>query len=168
VPKPSTPLVKMASSLHQLALAFCASFNDLDIADNLALRTPDCVHIFAPASLAFPLSMNNDQWGAHANGLKDILSHFPVTAKEIFASEGSNTVTIWATSDASFRKEVMDGDGGVEWTYNGEYMFVLQVEKEGKRIEKIVEFLDSTKVVEVRLLMERVRANLAKREEARK
>jgi hypothetical protein len=152
----------MASPLHSLALAFCASFQDLDIDANIALRTPDCTHVFAPASLNFPPSMKNAEWAAHASSLTAILSSFPVVAKEIFTSEGSNTVTIWATSEAVFREDVKEE--GVEWSYYGEYMFVLQLEKEGERIERVVEFLDSTKVVEVRVLMDRARANLARRE----
>lgn len=153
----------MAAPLHSLARASCDSFKDLEIAGNLALRAPDCVHVFAPPSLKMP-PMTNTQWAAHASGLKAILSSFPVIAKETFAEDGRKTVTICAVSDARFEEEVMDAEQGLEWSCYGEYMFVLQVQKEIGRIERIVEFLDSTKVKQVQMFMGRAKANLAKRQ----
>lgn len=155
----------MASIQRSIALAFLQSFQDLDIDSNLALRTPGCSHIFAPASLNFPPSMTNEQWAAHVLSLKSILANLPVTAKEIFAQEGSSQVTIWATSEARFREEAKDEDSGLNWIYHGEYIFILLLNQTGDKIERIVEFLDSKKVVEVGALLERGRRNVAARKE---
>jgi hypothetical protein len=159
-------LLEMASIPHQIALAFCASFQHLDLDANLALRTSDCTHIFAPASLKMSPSMNNEQWAAHAQSLKAILSSFPVEAKEIFAQEGSNHITIWATSDARFRDDVKDEESGLDWSYYGEYIFVLQLNQAGDKIQRIVEFLDSKKVIDLGLVRARARANVAARKES--
>ena len=155
----------MASTQRSIALAFLQSFQELDGDSNLALRTPGCSHIMGPASLNYPPSMTNEQWGAHLLSLKSILATLPVTAKEIFEHEGSNQVTIWATSNATFREEVKGEDSGVDWSYHGEYIFILLFNQAGDKIERIVEFLDSTRVVEVKELIERARRNLAARKE---
>lgn len=155
----------MASIQRSIALAFLQSFQELDIDSNLALRTPGCCHIMAPASLNYPPSMTNEQWAAHLFPLKSILATFPVTAKEIFEHEGSNQVTIWATSNAIFREEAKDEDSGLDWSYHGEYIFIFLFNQTGDKIERIVEFLDSQKVVELGPLMQRARRNVATRKE---
>ena len=109
--------------------------------------------------------MTNEQWGAHLNSLKSILSTFPVEAREIFASEGSNQVTIWATSNAVFREEATDADSGLDWSYQGEYIFVLVLNDNGDKIERILEFLDSKKVADMQEKLKRARSNVAARNE---
>ena len=155
----------MASIQRSIALAFLQSFQELDLDSNLALRTPGCLHTMAPASLNFPPSMTNEQWAAHLLSIKSILATLPVAAKEIFEHEGSNQVTIWATSNATFREEAKDEDSGLDWSYHGEYVFVLLLNQAGDKIERIFEFLDSKKVVELGVLIERARRNVAARKE---
>lgn len=74
-------------------------------------------------------------------------------------------MTIWATSNATFREEAKDEDSGLDWSYHGEYIFILILNQTGDKIERIIEFLDSQKVVEVRVLIERARRNVAARKE---
>ena len=151
----------MTSTQSDIALAWCQSFENLDADANVALRAPNCVHTFGPLSLNMPQNMTNDQFKAHVNGLKPILATFPVYPKEVFAQEGSNQVTIWATSEARFREEAKDADAGFDWTYEGEYMFLFFFNEAGDRIERIVEYLDSQKVLEVRPKLARARQNVA-------
>ncbi len=154
----------MASTQRNIAMSFLESFKNLDTTGNLALRAPGCIHKFAPASLNMS-PMTNGQWGAHLNSLKDILSTFPVEAKEIFEHEASNQVTIWATSNAVFREEAKDEDSGMDWSYEGEYMFVLVFNENGDKIERILEFLDSKKVADLQAQLKRARVNVAARKE---
>jgi len=149
---------------RSIALAFLESFKDLDGAGNVALRAPDCRHIMAPASLNFGPSKTNEQFAAHISGVKEIFAALPVTATEIFEQPDSHQVTIWATSDGTFREEVKDDEEPrVDWSYRGEYMFVLVFNRAGDKIERIIEFLDSKRVEEVRVLMDRAKRNLAAR-----
>jgi len=54
------------------------------------------------------------------------------------------------------------GDGDeAEWEYTGEYIFILDMDEEG-RITRVVEFLDSLATERVRGLMGKARRNLAK------
>ena len=155
----------MASVQRSTALAFLQCFKDLDVSSAVALRAPDCLHTMAPASLNYPPNMTNEQFAAHLSSLKTMVAHLPVTPKEIFEHEGSNQVTIWATSNATFREEAKDEDSGIDWSYHGEYIFILSLNPAGDKIERIVEFLDSKRVVEVGELIKRARHNLAMRKE---
>lgn len=56
----------------------------------------------------------------------------------------------------------LEREGG-SWTYHGEYMFVFVFDEAGKEIERIVEFIDSTKFGDVMKMIERTKKNLAKR-----
>ena len=151
----------MTSPQRQTALAFLDTFRNLDVDANLALRAPDCVHQMGPASLGYsPDGMNNDQFGEHFRGLQPLISHFPVAPKQIFHSPGSNIVTIWATSEAQFQQEAMDDE--LEWEYHGEYLFVFTLNQTGDRIQHIVEYLDSQKVVQVSKLLKRAKENVQK------
>lgn len=154
----------MSSTQRKVAQAFLDSFETLDADANIALRTADCVHTMAPSSLDFPPSMTNEQWKAHVSRLKPVLATLPVTAKEIFQADGGNKLTIWAESDATFRPEAKDDDPSVDWSYRGEYMFVLLFNDAGDRIERIVEFIDAKKAADVMGLMARARNNMAARQ----
>ena len=154
----------MTSIQRQIALAFCESFENLDAEANVALRSPDCRHEFGPSSMNMGEPRTNDQFIAHVSSLKETLTGIPVTPKEIF--ECGSHVTIWATSTATFRDEVKDADPDVDWSYHGEYMFVLVFNQAGDKIERIIEFLDSKKVAEVRALQARAKRNLAAKEQS--
>lgn len=96
-----------------VALALLATFDPLDIAANIALRTPDCIWQMAPGSLGFPPDgMDNKAHEAHLNGIKAVLERFPVTPKEVWEGKGDKgwVVTVWATSEAIFRESVKDGE----------------------------------------------------------
>lgn len=150
----------MTSLQRSTALTFLESYHDIDIEANLALRTPDCRHEIVPASMNYPI-MDNKQWAAFAASTKSLVEKFPVNAKEIFENEGSNQMTIWATAEAVFRKEATDDESGLDWSFHGEYIFILQFDQMGNRIERIVEFLDSKKTTEAQKLFDRAKRNLA-------
>ena len=74
-------------------------------------------------------------------------------------------MTVWATSDATFREEAKDNDPEIDWSYRGEYFFILVLNQAGDRIQRIVEFVDSKKVAGFQALRERASRNLAARKE---
>ena len=155
----------MPSTQHDIAVAWMNSFDDLDLEANLALRTPNCEHNMAPASGGGQGSMTHEQWKAHGLFLKSMILKFPVKAKEFFEHEGSNQITVWATSEVEFRKEAMDDDPSVDWSYHGEYMFIFVFNKTGDKLERIIEFLDSARVQEVYKLVARAQNNLTAKKE---
>lgn len=157
----------MSSTQRRTALSWLQTFETLDLETNLALRTLDCLHTMAPASMGFPPNKTNSQFAEHFLGVTSLMSSFPVTPQEVFEQEGSNQVTIWATSNAVFREQVKDyDDPKVDWTYQGEYMFLFFFDENGTRIKRIVEFIDSQRVVGVMGLIQRARRNLEAREKS--
>ena len=148
------------ADLHHLASSFLRAFDTLSAKDHLALRAPHCTHIFAPASLSIPPKSNNEFSTHLTNNLVPLLARFPVTPKEIHAHTtiSGGQVTLWATGTPEFKKEVMDGERE-GWEYTGEYIFILDVDEEGK-IVRVVEFLDSKGTERLRGLVERARRNM--------
>jgi hypothetical protein len=69
---------------------------------------------------------------------------FPVTPKEVMEDEQKNMVIIHATSQASFHEELKDDEiPAEEWTYCGEYIFMLSMTEDEDKVKRVVEFVDS-------------------------
>lgn len=139
------------------------------------------MHYFAPHSLALA-PKSNSTYAAHFANFNGLISSFPFTVKEIIDNPASNQILIWATASPVWVPEVTGSVGEVEgsgedgrdeeddWTYTGEYMFLLSFEDgetgddgEGgklKRIERIVEFLDSKGTMRLIGLMQKAKENL--------
>jgi hypothetical protein len=152
-------------SLQVLAASFLSSLSSLDGPAMLAIRAPNCLHIFAPSSLPLPTPLSNTSLVKHlATNLTPILSAFSTTAKEIHINEAGRQITIWATSKPEFKKEVMDGDVS-EWNYTGEYIYMLDVNNDGQ-IVRVLEFLDSKATERLSTTMSRAKRNLGIEEKA--
>ncbi|EHK44592.1 uncharacterized protein TrAtP1_009151 [Trichoderma atroviride] len=142
-------------ALYDTAIAFINAFATLEANSHISLRAANCTHIFAPSSIKPPQPMTNEDFAAHLIKLHTIATGFPVTAKEIHVNFPKRQVIIWASAVLNFREELKglkEGDDGKEWDYVGEYMFLLDVDEEGK-ICRIVEFLDSLGTERVRVLI---------------
>ncbi|EXJ64791.1 hypothetical protein A1O7_01129 [Cladophialophora yegresii CBS 114405] len=145
---------------QQVALAFLDSFRNLDYEANISLRTPDCQHYFAPASLGIERK-NNEQFRSHVKSLQNVIEGIHVTTKDIY--EGNHQITVWATGKTKFKETAKASDPGLDWTYEGEYVFIFTFDRAGERIQQILEFLDSKKVEEVRRLIRVAEGALAGR-----
>jgi hypothetical protein len=153
-------------SLHTLATSFLSGFDSLSAPTLIADRAPTCTHIFAPSSLNPPAPKTNADFAAHVtNNMVPLLNHFPVTVKEIHINEAGRQITIWATGKPEFKKEAMGDSSAEEWDYTGEYIFILDVNEDGK-IVRILEFLDSLATERLRGLFVRAKENLGKAGEA--
>ncbi|ETI28735.1 hypothetical protein G647_01186 [Cladophialophora carrionii CBS 160.54] len=139
------------SKQRQTALALLDTFKDLDYEANIALRTADCQHTFAPASLGIG-AKNNEQFESHMKSVQRVIEGIPVTAKQIY--EGNNQITVWATGRTKFKEAAKASDPDLDWSYEGEYIFIFTFNDAGDRIQHILEFLDSKKVEEARRLIQ--------------
>lgn len=153
----------MPSKLHTTATQFLAAFETLDADTFTSLQASNYTHVFAPASAGLPGQLDGPQFAHHIEHLRDILRGFPVKAKEVFDNETRNQVTVWATNETWFRDEVKD-DGATEeeWLFHGEYIFVLNMDSSGEKIERVLEFLDSKGTDVLRGIMGRAMKNHAK------
>lgn len=74
-------------------------------------------------------------------------------------NEAGKQITIWATSVPEFKNEVKGKSEDSNWEYMGEYIFILNINEEGK-IERIVEFLDSKNTTRLLEMVKQARENL--------
>ncbi|KIW02387.1 uncharacterized protein PV09_06207 [Verruconis gallopava] len=126
----------------ETARRYIEAFHALDGAEFTKLKTPECEHVFAPKSLNMTVSKNNARFEAHMEHLRTILKAFPVYVKKLW--EDKTHVTIWATSETVFQEEAKDeGAPQSSCSFGGEYMFVLEMNEDGDKIKRVVEFLDS-------------------------
>jgi hypothetical protein len=107
------------------------------------------------------------------------MSSFPLTVKELIDNPTTNQVLVWTTASPLWLPEATGSaeDGQEDWAYTGEYMFLLSFEDgqsgdhgEGgvlKRIERIVEFVDSKGTARLQGLMHKGRENVARFQEQR-
>lgn len=175
----------MESPRLRTAKAYLDHFATLDPARLAPLLADDYEHVMAPASLGTATAplLTRDGFLAHNADLRRVLAGYPVRAREIWEGAGKEggggggggVVVAWATSRAVFREEVkmMMGEGEeeeeeVSWEYEGEYMFVLEMDASGEKVRRVVEFLDSKKTLGgIVPLMRKANERLAAREESR-
>ncbi|KAL4734525.1 hypothetical protein BDV11DRAFT_54250 [Aspergillus similis] len=154
----------MPSQRLLTAQKFISYFATLENAILEPLLAESYHHQFAPAALNPPGPFDRAGFLAHLGGLKDIMSGFPVFAKEYIESQSANQVVVWATSKTQFREEVKDdGVSENEREFGGEYVFMFTMDESGEKVVRCVEFLDSLATKRLLELVARARANLEKR-----
>ena len=157
-----TQRTEMPSARYKTAMAFIGDFETLDVTTMLSRRTKDCMHTFLPSSMALP-PKDNAAFGEHISRLREVMPKFPVIAKEVMEDERKNVAIVHAVSQAYFYDAVKDdGIPPDDWTYQGEYIFVLTMTEAGDKVEKVVEFVDSKGTERLLGLIKRARANKEK------
>jgi hypothetical protein len=155
----------MASKRLETAKKFIGQFATFDTQTLDIILSENYTHHFSPTSLS-PLGPYSKQdFLDHHSRMLTIMSGFPVMAKEYIESESGNQVAVWATSQAIFRNEVKDdGIPEMDWMYEGEYVFILSMDKTGEKIVRGVEFLDSKATIDkLMVLMKRAQENSEKK-----
>ncbi|OCK86844.1 uncharacterized protein K441DRAFT_671785 [Cenococcum geophilum 1.58] len=114
-----------------------------------------------------PPALDNPAFATHISHLQELMTSFPVKAKEVSEDQEQNQVIIWATSKAEFHKDLKDARiANEEWAYGGEYIFILAMDETGQKVGRVIEFVYSKGTERLRGLMMRARANKAQREKA--
>jgi hypothetical protein len=153
----------MTSTRVKTVLKFLKAFETLDLETFASVRSSSCLQTLAPASISPPPPVDNKTFLANKAALKDIVTGFPITPKEIMEDQQQNRVIVWATGRALWREGVKDNDlTEKEWEWTGEYMLVFHMDIAGEKIDHLLEFVDSKETVKLPSLMGRARANKAK------
>lgn len=161
----------MESPRLRTAKAYIGHFASLDPVLLASLLADNYTHIMAPASLGIREPLTKQGFLAHNANLRKVLSGFPVYPKKIVESESANSVVVWATSRTIFRQEAKvagereeekEEEEEEDWEYEGEYVFLLEMDESGEKVVRTMEFLDSKKTEEgIRPLVKKARERLA-------
>ncbi|CAJ2511134.1 Uu.00g067590.m01.CDS01 [Anthostomella pinea] len=149
-----------ASTLTATAMAYLKVFKTLDPDTIAPIQADNYKHTFAPASLHPPGPFTRETFAHHLTQTRELLRSFPVRVKQLWPNPSLNQVIVWSDSETEFHEHVKDsnGDGdGDEWKYRGEYMWLLAMDKNGEKVEHVLEFLDSKGTDQLRALMVRAR-----------
>jgi hypothetical protein len=152
--QPVSSTATATAAIVDTATTYLQVFSTLDPNVISSIQSENFKHTFAPKSANPPPPRNRDEFASHIKHLNGIISSFPVQAKQIWPNPLHNQVTIWADSETVFHQHVKDSDDEDEWRYRGEYIFILDLDTEGK-IENVLEFLDSKGTDRLRGLMAR-------------
>lgn len=169
VSQPSKPSEHLAVTMESKRLATARKYIDhfatLDGDMLSSILADNYVHEFAPASLDPPGPFDRAGFLEYSGRMRDVMTGFPVVAREYVESESSNQVTVWATSWTVFRADAMDdGIPQEDWTYRGEYIFMFYMDESGEKVVRCLEFLDGKGTDDkLRPLMHRARENRRRR-----
>ncbi|KAK0516664.1 hypothetical protein JMJ35_001267 [Cladonia borealis] len=135
------------SILLETANAVIESYNTWTPEAVMAYRAPDCIMQILPASLGRQ-PMNNEQYLAYFTSIMPELRNFHVTVKNTIVDEEARKVAMHASSTATTDL----GD------YSNEYMLVLHMTEDGKKVVRGEEFVDSKRSTD---FLTRLREHLA-------
>lgn len=154
----STP---SSETLIATAKAFFKVFDALDPSTIEHVQTDSYKHQMAPASLGLPAIFTKQTFAEHLGRLGGALSNFPMTLIKTYANPTLSQVTIWAKSAPIFRENLKDGNPG-DWNIKNEYIWVLTMDKSGRKVDEVLEFLDSKTTELLMPLVFRALGNKAK------
>lgn len=125
-------------TLLDIAIAFSKSYDEWTVEGALRIRTPDCIHQVHPASLKRPAMSNND-YAAYLESINKLFQNY-----RVYVYDDKTLV------DVDNRTVIMQARGTADTIlgpFSIEYLFILEVDKCGHKIQKIDEFVDSAAVV---------------------
>lgn len=150
------------STLIATAKTFISVFASLDPSTISHIQSVNYTQEWAPSSAKPPPPLNSEQFASHLKMLGEILQSFPVRIKRIWPNPSLNQVTIWADSELMVHEHIKNSsDDLAEWSYRGEYIFVLTMDESGEKIDHVFEFVDSKGTDHLRGILNKARKRLA-------
>lgn len=107
-------------------------YNTWTLESILSFRAPTCLHYVLPSSLHRP-PLNNEQYAALFHPIMPAFEGFHLTVHDSIVDEAARKVLKHASSSASTALG----------PYNNEYMLILHMTEDGRKVEKFYEFVDS-------------------------
>jgi len=149
----------MASTRIETAKKYLSQYSSLNVTDLSSTLTDTYIHHFAPASLKLPGPLDKRTTLDFLKGMDGFIKDSAPNIEECI--DGGNHVIIWARGSFKFSEDVRDeGLPEADWTYQGEYMFILFTSESGDKITKAIEFVDSKKTADTLMpLMKRAGEN---------
>ncbi|CAG7557526.1 unnamed protein product [Fusarium equiseti] len=135
------------STLLATASAYLEVYTTLDAEAYAALLSDGFMLEMAPAFARLP-TLDRDACISRSSAMKDVMSTFPVTIIRSWPNPSLRQVFVWAKSEAHFHEHLRDGDIE-QWELKGEYMFLMTMDASGRRVEQVLEFVDSKATADI-------------------
>ncbi|CAH0034169.1 unnamed protein product [Clonostachys rhizophaga] len=132
---------ELRATLQRTAINFIDRCNEHTVDAVLSIRTDTCKHTHLPSSLGIG-TYTNVEYGAFYGRFADMMKDctcWIVDDKEMVVDVESRKVVMHVKNKGSTPL----GE------YENEYMFILTMTGDGKKIEEIIEFCDSAKAIEL-------------------
>ncbi|KAM5370888.1 hypothetical protein ACJZ2D_008321 [Fusarium nematophilum] len=135
-----------SSALLAAAAAYLDALASYERARILAVLSEDYEHTLAPASIGVESPISRDAFVPMACNLQAVISRFSFRIKQAWPNEAEGRVTVWAEGEGDLRPHIKQSSGE-DYSLKREYMFVLEMDSSGEKVEKALEFVD-TKLTE--------------------
>ncbi|KAF4499964.1 hypothetical protein FAGAP_3846 [Fusarium agapanthi] len=143
MPSTNEPMrVPDVSTLTATATTYIDVFRTLDTEALSCILSDEYSHRFAPTSVNLPGSMDRHGLIARLNQVREAMSSFPVTIKQMWPNPSLRQVLVWTKSETNFQRQLRDSDDE-EWTKRREYMFLMAMDETGEKITDVLELVDS-------------------------
>ena len=116
----------------ETAQSVIAGYEAWNIDAILSYRAPNCLHYILPASLGIK-PMKNEEYAAYFEPQMAAFRDFKLAVHDTVHDAAAQKVSMWVTSTATT-------DVG---PYTNEYMLVLNMNEEGTKVERLLEYVDS-------------------------
>jgi ketosteroid isomerase-like protein len=120
------------SAQKSTSKAFIDAYNAWDLEGIMGYRGPDCLQQIYPSSMG-KSPKNNAEYRKYFENIMPIFSNFTITIHKEFHDAEARTCVIHASSKANTRAGI----------YSNEYALFLWFTKDGSKITRIDEFVDS-------------------------
>ena len=153
----------MTSTRVKTALRFLGAFETLDLETFASVMSQSYLQTLAPASISPPPPVDSATFLANKIALKELVTGFPVTPKDVMEDQQQDRVIVRATGGPLWRDEVKDDSiPEEEWNWTGEYMLVFDLDETGEKIDHLLEFVDSKATLKLPALLGQAKTNKAK------
>lgn len=132
-----------SETLFATAAEYLAVFKTLDPSSITHVQTQDYTHEFAPQSANLPGPFSLDEFAQFLSSLRKVINSFNMTARDTWVNPSLRQVVIRACSAPTFWDEVKAGGSKIDWSFEGEYIFILHLDDKGRKVRKVLEFVDS-------------------------
>ncbi|KAM5349013.1 hypothetical protein ACJ41O_008836 [Fusarium nematophilum] len=127
-----------SSALLAAAAAYLDALASYERARILAVLSEDYEHTLAPASIGVESPISRDAFVPMACNLQAVISRFSFRIKQAWPNEAEGRVTVWAEGEGDLRPHIKQSSGE-DYSLKREYMFVLEMDSSGEKVEKALE-----------------------------
>lgn len=123
--------------------ALLEGYSSLSVPQLVEHLAPDFSHFVLPSRLGMS-ARDRESFSLHAAGIFAVFDEFRMVPETMYEDEKKGVVVIHARMEGRLKNHLRGG----EW--RNECVMIVRLSKDGRQVERIQEFVDSAKAVEMR------------------